>query len=372
MKSRREFIVSTVQRLRDSIGRIRQRREPIGEQNTKMALINPLLSAQGWDLEDLDEVSLEYRRKPQDNPVDYALFLLRVPCLFVEAKALDASLSDRKWISQTLGYATVVGVEWCVLTNGDEYRLYNAHAPVDAEEKLFRTVRISDASQKEHVVETLELLSKEKMREKSLNALWKAHFIDRRIRASLESLVKSQDESFVRLLHKKTSGLTQGDIRNSLKRVDLRVEFPTRNISPSVNSFTHSSQKREKRISAREKSKRRKSPTVIPVTISDLIESGLIHPPLEIEVEYKRNRLSAMVQSTGTVLFSGKTYTSLSVAGGMARNSVNGPPHNGRPYYQTNGWTFWKYKDLETHRLKEIDHLRRLYLKSNRVSAARS
>jgi hypothetical protein len=52
------------------------------------------------------------------------------------------------------------------------------HAPVDAEEKLFRTVRISDGTQEEYVVETLELLSKEKMEEKSLNVLWKAHFVD--------------------------------------------------------------------------------------------------------------------------------------------------------------------------------------------------
>ncbi len=43
--------------------------------------------------------------------------------LFVEAKDLGKDLSDRKWISQILGYATVVGAEWCVLTNGDEYRI---------------------------------------------------------------------------------------------------------------------------------------------------------------------------------------------------------------------------------------------------------
>jgi len=98
----------------------------------------------GWDTHDPDEVFREYRRKPQDNPVDHALFLHRSPRLFVEAQGLGTNLLDRKWVSQTLGYATVVGVEWCVLTNGDEYRLYNAHAPVDVEEKLFRSVTVSD------------------------------------------------------------------------------------------------------------------------------------------------------------------------------------------------------------------------------------
>lgn len=360
--SRRGSVLSTVQRLGERIKQIRQRGSVIGEQNTKVALINPLLSALGWDLEDLDEVSLEYRRKSQDNPVDYALFMLRAPCLFMEAKPLDAPLGDRKWISQTLGYATVVGVEWCVLTNGDEYRLYNAHAPVDAEEKLFRTVRVSDGTQEEYVVETLELLSKEKMEEKSLNVLWKAHFVDRQVKASLEGLVKSQDESLVRLLHKKTTGLTQGDIKNSLKRADLRVGFP---VMAGVNGEGASPSREEKRSSTPGKPKR-KTPTVIPVTIINLIESGLIHPPLELEVIYKKHRLTATVQPDGTVLFNEKPYTSLSVAGGMARNSISGPPRGGRPYYQTNGWTFWRYRDQATGKSEEIDSLRKLYLERNR------
>jgi hypothetical protein len=177
--SSRQTLADVLPRLRKRIQKIRNRKENVGEQNTKAALIDPLLSALGWDIEDIDEVSREYRRKAQDNPVDYALFMLRSPRLFVEAKGLEKDLSDRKWISQVLGYATVVGVEWCVLTNGDEYRLYNAHAPVDVEQKLFRVVRISDSDQEEYTLETLELLSKEKMGDNLLNVLWKAHFTAR-------------------------------------------------------------------------------------------------------------------------------------------------------------------------------------------------
>src|SRR5262249_9390421 len=33
-----------------------------------------------------------------------------------------------------LGYATVAGAAWCLLTDGDEYRFSNATVPVDAEE----------------------------------------------------------------------------------------------------------------------------------------------------------------------------------------------------------------------------------------------
>ena len=121
----------------------RYRGSRIGEQNTKSTLIAPVLRALGWNIEDMDEVHLEYRYKRQDKPVDYALLLQRKPVLFIEAKGLDEDLNDRRWASQVVSYAAVEGVEWVVLTNGDGYRIYAAHAPVDLDEKLFRSVEIS-------------------------------------------------------------------------------------------------------------------------------------------------------------------------------------------------------------------------------------
>ena len=138
-------VAAAIDIVRKRIRQIRDRNELIGEQNTKAALIDPLLSALGWDLQEIDEVRREYRRKPQDNPVDYALFLNRTECLLIEAKSLEKDLGDRKWISQNISYAAVVGVKWCVLTNGDEYRVYNSHAEVDVDEKLFRKVSVSDS-----------------------------------------------------------------------------------------------------------------------------------------------------------------------------------------------------------------------------------
>jgi len=95
----------------------------LGEQNTKTALIDPVLRALGWNVGNLDEVCQEYKRQPRDKPVDYALFLLRTPKLFVEAKALGQNLDDRRWANQIMGYAAVAGVKWTVITNGDEYRI---------------------------------------------------------------------------------------------------------------------------------------------------------------------------------------------------------------------------------------------------------
>ncbi|MER6588203.1 hypothetical protein [Micromonospora chalcea] len=128
----------------DRLVRFRRQHQRIGEQNTKAGLIEPIIGALGWDLFDVDEVHREYRRRGADNPVDYALLLLRTPRLFIEAKGLGENLDDPRWANQTISYAAVAGVEWVALTDGAEWRVYNAHAPVPIEHKLFRAVRLEE------------------------------------------------------------------------------------------------------------------------------------------------------------------------------------------------------------------------------------
>jgi predicted type IV restriction endonuclease len=359
---------SVVRNLRNRILRIRQRGEVIGEQDTIRVFITPLLTALEWDIEDLDEVKNEYRHRSQDSPVDYALFMLRSPCLFVEAKSLNASIEDRRWVTQTLGYAVASGVEWCVLTNGDEYRLYNAHAPVEVDEKLFRAVKLSDESSHELTVETLDLLSKNKMSEKRLNVLWKAHFVDRRIKSALHELIKKQNDGLVRVLRKVTSkSLTISDIKNSLKRADITVSFPflVSDIDRPVLPPIIKGKERMKSRSTKETgTKVGASPKVYGVEVRDLIDANIINTPFAIEVKFKKQDFSASIQTDGSILFQGKRYESLSVAAGMARNIASGPPPGGRKHWQTNGWTFWKYRDFATGKPQNIDVLRQQYLKS--------
>jgi hypothetical protein len=358
--SARQSLTNALPKLRKRIQKIQNRNENIGEQNTKAALIDPLLAALGWDVEDIDEVSREYRRKFQDNPVDYALFMLRSPRLFVEAKGLEKDLSDRKWISQVLGYATVVGVEWCVLTNGDEYRLYNAHAPVDVEQKLF--VRISESDQDEYTLETLELLSKEKMGDNLLNVLWKAHFIDRHVSRALGELLQNDDASLIRLIRKRTPELTPAEIRESLKRADIRIDFPVVSVSSQSLAREEVEDEATPPVEVVEKTKEGSKTLNIPgVKVSDLIRTNLVEPPLKLEKVYKGAHLEAEIQPDGTIVFDGETYRSLSLAASYARKTIIGAPE-GRKYPQTNGWAFWKYHDKETEKLEEIDVLRQRYL----------
>jgi hypothetical protein len=357
-------VTAAVEVIRKRIQQVRERKELIGEQNTKAALIDPLLSAMGWELQEIDEVRREYRRKPQDNPVDYALFLNRTECLLIEAKSLEKDLGDRKWISQNISYAAVVGVKWCVLTNGDEYRIYNSHAEVDVDEKLFRKVRISDSEPK-FIIDTLVLLSKDKMRGSLLDELWKAHFIDRRVRLALESLLGEDDAPLIRAICKKANGVTRSEARASLKRAKITIDFPLPKVleqpaAPAVPSVTPKPEaaptRREAGIKARQT-----MTAMAEATLPNLIAAGFVKAPLELERTYKGVRLTASLQPDGRISVGGETGLTLSAAGGMARKSVLATPPSDPPP-ATNGWTFWQFRDPKTGNLRDMDSLRQEFL----------
>lgn len=222
----RERLASAVEKARQVIEDVREGRiPPLGEQNTKSALIGPVLTALGWDLTNPGEVFHEYSKQPQDPRVDYALFVQGKPRVVLEAKDLHKDLSDRKWASQICQYANLLGVEWCLLTNGDEYRLYNTHATVEWEQKLFRAVRVSEPMDLPRTLDTLELLTKDHVAENRLRALWHADFTDRRVGQAVRHLFASQDPSLIRWLRKRVGDLPPAAIKESLGRAEVHLEF---------------------------------------------------------------------------------------------------------------------------------------------------
>lgn len=354
---------------------LRYRDSPIGEQDTKAALIEPVLRALGWDVEDLEEVQREYKPKSADNPVDYALSILRTPRLFVEAKALGGNLDDRRWANQIMGYAAVAGVEWVVLTNGDEYRIYNSHATVPVDEKVFRTIRITD--EESRVEELLGVLSKDRMKGNAIDMLWKAHFVDRRIRAALETLFTAEpDAALVRLLGRRVPSLSTSDIKAGLSRVRVRLDFPEeaatdRPPAPaSANRPSRMSESRRATPPSSPQAQGKPPGEATPwrnVSVQDLIAVGLIKPPLHIEKTYKGHRATGRLEADGRVTYDRKAFDSLSVAAGVARATVIGAPP-GRKYPQTNGWTFWRFKDADGQ-LKPVDCLRQRHFQSGSMPA---
>jgi hypothetical protein len=326
--------------VREVVGKIRKYQDrSIGEQNTKASLIEPVLEALGWDVRDPDEVFREFKAKSVDSPVDYALTILRKPRLFVEAKGLGERLTDRKWVSQVLSYATIAGVEWCVLSDGDEYRFYNANAPLDAEEKLFWRVKLSEDDEAE-TVRTLTLISRANMEENLLDVLWNAHYVDRRVKHTLRELFSTPDKSLIRLIRHREPKLTPREIVESLRRLDLRFESATP--VPAMTSTMSQQEKtatvprdiRKPRVRREQRGKK-----YFGIALTKLIEEGYLSPPIRLFRKYKGRMMEATLLADGSVEFLGQRYASCSTAAETARSTVTGRPMN------TNGWGFWQYAD---------------------------
>jgi hypothetical protein len=321
----------------------------LNEQNTKATLIEPVLRALGWDTEDIDEVVHEYRVKRRDKPVDYGLLVLRTPRLFVEAKGLGENLNDRRWTNQIMGYAAVAGVKWIALTDGNEYRIYNAHAPVHVDEKLFRSVRVD--SNDPLLEPTLRLLAKDQLAENRIEVLWRAQFVDRQVHAALNRLFSDEgDLLLVNYVAGKAENLSADEVRASLQRCRATFDFP----EPPQGRKTPVAPGDDPSGDVAD------PPPATGVQIADLIRSGLIHPPSELERLYKGKLLKARIESGDRVVFGGKAYTSLSTAASMARATVIGMRADGNPPH-TNGWTFWKVKDASGKHVM-LDELRKTYL----------
>ncbi len=349
----REVIVNTIAKIR----RFQDRR--LGEENTKAALIEPIIEALGWDHRDPDEVHREFKPTSKDCPVDYALKLLRKPRLFVEAKGLGEVLSDRKWVAQVLGYAIVAGVKWCVLSDGNEYRFYNATAPVDAEEKLFCVIKLSDEDL-DSTVKILSLISQGNVEKNILDVLWNAHFVDRRVKRALQDMFANSAPGLIRLIRKMTPDMGPKEIGESLRRLDLQVEslspMPESGLCGQSAPASEEQRTQRKPRPVSEPNRPRLKKPFIGVSLKDVIGAGLLKAPLKLTVHYKRHALEADLLPDGTVTFQGKNYPSSSTAAEMARGTITGRPMH------TNGWVFWKYRD-DGGKLVLLDTARQEYLK---------
>jgi hypothetical protein len=218
-----------------------------------------------------------------------------------------------------------------VLTDGDEYRFYNATAAVDAEEKLFCSIRLSN-DQTENAVKTLSLISRKNMEENILDVLWKAHFVDRHVKRALQEMFATSDRGLVRLIRRRSPKLTPKEIMESLRRLDLHVEslapIPDSPVAPPVVIRRH---RKQSGTAKKENLK------YLGVKLSDIIADRILSPPVKLFRRYRGRTLDAVLLLDGSVEFQGEKFKTCSLAAGMARGSVTGRPMS------TNGWAFWQY-----------------------------
>jgi len=88
----------------------------------------------------------------------------------------------------------MAGAPWCVLTDGDEYRFYNATVAEDAERKLLWKARISEGRV---IAAALSLISRKNLEEKRIDAVWNAYHVDRRVGEALRAMLDGAEGDLV-------------------------------------------------------------------------------------------------------------------------------------------------------------------------------
>ena len=136
-----DALVRTIESLQE---RIRRDGDTIGsnEIRTRTALVDPLLTALGWDTTNPAMVVPEYAAG--GGTADYALLKVTpddgTPVIaFIEAKRLHEPLEPHR--AQMLNYANMTGVRYAGLTNGDRWELYEVFKEAPLHER-----RIMDVS----------------------------------------------------------------------------------------------------------------------------------------------------------------------------------------------------------------------------------
>ena len=107
---------------------------------TRYALIDPILRELGWDTSDPAQVVPEYA--VSGGHADYALHVDGKSQIMIEAKSLGATLDDA--VSQGIGYCIQEGTRYLALTDGESWRLYEAHRQVPMPEKLVVSFSLRD------------------------------------------------------------------------------------------------------------------------------------------------------------------------------------------------------------------------------------
>ena len=136
-------LVSTIERLRERISRYSLELSR-NEIRTRAVLIDPMLTALGWDVADPVVVTVEYEVPP--GRADYGLRrgLDNPPAILIEAKKLNEPLDSH--IGQLLNYALVRGVRYGCLTDGNVWEVYDVFNQVPLEEKKILSVTITDGN----------------------------------------------------------------------------------------------------------------------------------------------------------------------------------------------------------------------------------
>jgi predicted transport protein len=193
-------------------------RGPFGNAaNTRALLVEPMLSALGWDTTDVEQVVREW---PLGNgTASYALMDSDAPMLFIEVRGVDAGIREADSGLPTIKPGTV---QWLALTDGISYRIFTAPETESGEPRLICSAELGGvASGSRGDTGNLALLSRESVLDGSLQESVDRLFADPRVREALVDLTRNPSPVFLSALRDAVGApvVREAALRAALQRV---------------------------------------------------------------------------------------------------------------------------------------------------------
>jgi len=186
--------------------------------------ILPFIEALGWDTKNIDEV--KEQRRTLTGPADYSLNVNSAPKLVVEIKRFDESLDtvrtirdrEESYAEQAIRYAWHMKVDWVVLSNFAETRLYYSHV-IKPRDGLVFEFKHSEYLEK---LDKLWILSKESVVSGILDAYEK-----RRMRMEIDEQILGDlfvcRKTLVDSIRKNNLQLSREEIKESVQKILDRI-----------------------------------------------------------------------------------------------------------------------------------------------------
>lgn len=139
------------------------------EGDTRLLVTDFLCYGLGYDK--FNDLTTEYAVKGEF--ADYGVRIDKQMVAFIEVKRVTTKLSI-KHLRQVQMYAVNEGIEWIVLTNGVEWRVYHLTGGLPVVTDLAFTVDLLGPSTTAEKAKTLFYLTRESLKHRQIDELWKA------------------------------------------------------------------------------------------------------------------------------------------------------------------------------------------------------
>ncbi len=196
-------ILEAVKSIQESVDQYLAAGYAMNEAMTESIIIDKLLPVLGYT-EVLDIIKQGLTEGVGEFP-DYTLLPKKPEQWILEVKKWKLPLSDKE-ASQTVKYASNLGNRWAVLTNGCEWRIYDAHSYKPLAAKCILTLKsLADPD----AYEFFTLLSKSSIFDKQLEHTYRARLIS----AAVTRELTSEDSATIKALRKAVEVLEIPDVK---------------------------------------------------------------------------------------------------------------------------------------------------------------